>query len=91
MNIFGVRTIIQPTKGRDGRWADGCTQAQNEPVCFVQPPSAWSEGWWESGGQGEGGQVQAPCLENGKCLLHHHYQAELRLKGEILSLGNFQA
>lgn len=34
---------------------------------------------------------QAPCLENGKCLLHHHYHAEVRLKGEIFSLGNFQA
>lgn len=40
--------------------ADGGTQTQNAPLCFVQPPSAWSEGWWEGGDQKEGGRGPGP-------------------------------
>lgn len=75
MNIFGGRAIIQPTKGRDGGWADGDTLAQNEPLCLSSLPQPGVKG---------GGRVVA----QGKVVrsrphvwrMHHHYQGQMRLK-----------
>lgn len=69
MNIFGGGAIIRPTTA-EMEGAPRPTMSLSALSSLPQPGEVVLRGC----------QVQAPCLENGKCLLHHHYQGEMRMK-----------